>query len=323
MLANLFVVPIFIRLPRQGDAVALTRFGYLISVAALLLSRFFSTVIFAAAPMMIVTSAFTIWQYRAGRQLPLLARGFFLSILGIGCAATALFIILFRKSMESWPEEYLRRTHSLILAVTALIVIAIILVRRMQTERKKQWIDRLLPWLAAALLPLALLGWDQRTPWTRFVESSGPVPASLAALLPPHASVYWEGGIRMLWLRLQRPSYFSGLQGSGTMFFRGTAIAYQHRLEGFWPLHTLDFSQVLLSPPLDKKTQPERTRADLEEACRREPALDDLVLTRPVADVTAKIWDSPVPYQDVRVVNGKLIVHDTSRFYIYSCAAVR
>ncbi|MGH7109150.1 MAG: hypothetical protein ACREFK_01845, partial [Stellaceae bacterium] len=190
-------------------------------------------------------------------------------------------------------------------------------------KREHRWLARTLPWLAAALIPLALLGWDARTPWTRFIESSGPVPSSLAALLPQNASVYWEGDVRMLWLRLQRSSYFSCTQGTGTMFFRGTAIAYQHRAESFWPLRTIDFHKSVFCPDLDKDRKDSRTHADLQQVCRREPGLDYLVLIRPVENVEPKIWNSPVPFQYERIVNGKLAVHATTRFYVYSCAAVR
>jgi hypothetical protein len=323
LMSNLYVVPILVCLLRQGDTVDLTRFGYLVAVSAILLSRFISTVIFAAAPMMIITSAFAIWQYGTGRRLPLLARGFFLSSLALGCAMTILFAIWFKDSMESWPDEFLRRMYSLALVAASLIIIALI-IHLIHIERERQQLDRFLPWLAAALLPIALLGWDARTPWTRFVESSGPAPESLTALLPRNASVYWEGSMKILWLRLQRASYFSCSQGSGAVFFRGTAIAYRHREESFWPLRTLDFDRNAQCPSLDRSSKPEeRTRADLKEVCRREPALDYLVLIRPVENVAPKVWDSPVPFQYERVVDGKLIVRETNRFFIYSCSGLR
>jgi hypothetical protein len=322
LLANLCVVPILVRMLQQGDVFDLAKVGYIITIYIIILSRFIISVILPAAPMMVMTSTFSIWQYRTGRQLALLARGFFLLILALGCSMAIVLAILFRDSMETWPEELFRKTYSFALTVAALMISTLIyyLIR---TERKRQWLGRSLPWLAAALLPVALLGWDARTPWTRFVESSRPVPVSLTALLPQKASVYWEGGVRMLWLRLQRPSYFSCTQGTGALFFRGTAIAYWHREESFWPLRTLDFDGNDQCPDLDKTDKPRRRRADLKEVCRHEPGLDYLVLIRPVEDVKPKTWDSPVPFQYERVVDGKLIVRETNRFFIYSCSGLR
>jgi hypothetical protein len=170
----------------------------------------------------------------------------------------------------------------------------------------------LTPLLAVTLLPLAALGWDARTPWTRFVETPGEARGSLASLLPLDAPVYWEGGVEMLWFGLRRPSFFSCTQGTGALFFRDTAIHYQHRLQSFRPLQAVDAFCA-------GGDSADRARSDLVSVCRREPALDYLVLARPVEDAEAKVWTSPVPFQDVKVVDGKLIMFRTSTFYIYSC----
>jgi hypothetical protein len=74
---------------------------------------------------------------------------------------------------------------------------------------------------------------------------------------------------------------------------------------------------------LDNTDKPTRTRADLRLVCDHEPRLDYLVLMRPVEDIEAKIWNSPVAKRDVYVAHGKLIVDDVSRFYIYACANAR
>jgi hypothetical protein len=174
-----------------------------------------------------------------------------------------------------------------------------------------------------ALIPVALLRWDARTPWIRYLESPEPAPKDLAALLPQKASVYWEGGLEMLWLRLQRPSYFSCDQGTGALFHRATAMAYKHRAESFWPLRVGDFTQLDTCAILDPRPKPERNRMGLAKLCAREPGLDYLVLTRPLNGMTAKIWNSPVYFQDVQSSAGKFFAPIAKRFYIYSCASVR
>jgi hypothetical protein len=109
---------------------------------------------------------------------------------------------------------------------------------------QRRQIARLLPWLAGALVPLALIGWDARTPWTEFVESSQPIPKSLAEHIPRNASVYWEGGLEMLWLRMEQPSYFSCAQATEDLFFRDVALAYQRRGRGVLAIAHGRFSRI-------------------------------------------------------------------------------
>lgn len=318
LITNLLLIPLFSELIYRGDAVDFTRFMFIVTLFCLFISRFIPAIIFIAAPMATITSLAGIWQFMTNRQLPFYIRYFCLLLVSLCCAATILFVYGYKVSLEPLPEEFRRSLYSSALVIAALGIM-VFQVMAVGPQRP----GRLLPWLTVALFAAALLGWNARTPWTQFVESSRPVPESLAAFLPQNASVYWEGGVRMLWLRLERPSYFSCAQGTGSVFFRGTAIAYQHRAESFWPLRTIDFHKSIYCLNLDKERKPSRTRAELKEVCRREPALDYLVLLRPVENVAAMIWDSPVSFQYERIVNGKLIVYQTKRFFIYSCSGMR
>ena len=174
--------------------------------------------------------------------------------------------------------------------------------------------------VGVALIPAALSQWDARSPWIKYLKSSEPPPAALSALLPAGASVYWESGLEMLWLRLKRASYFSYDQGTGAMFYRDTAMTYQHRADSFCPLRTGDFSQAdacTISPV------PARNRQGLQTLCRREPGLDLVVLSAPLDGVPPKVWQSPVRFQDLQSPNGRYPSRVTDRFYIYSCAQVR
>ena len=208
---------------------------------------------------------------------------------------------------------------SLALMIAGLAVIAAGLL----LEQKHERIVLAFALAGVALIPVALLRWDARTPWIRYLESPEPAPKDLAALLPEKASVYWEGGLEMLWLRLQRPSYFSCDQGTGALFYRATAMAYKHRAESFWPLRVGDFTQLDTCAILDPRPKPERSRIGLAKLCFRESGLDYLVLTRPLDGMSAKIWDSPVYFQDVQSSAGKFFAPVAKRFYIYSCAGVR
>jgi len=206
-------------------------------------------------------------------------------------------------------------------AVLVAVALAAIFSQLAWTDRRR--LRQALSCLVIAVTPVALWNWDGRRPWTRFVESPEPPPPDLAALLSETSSIYWENSPDIVWLRLRRASYFSCDQGTGVVFHRETAIAYKRRVESFWPLRTADFTQSAACAAFDKTPKPQRTRQGLQQLCRREPGLDELVLTAPIRDVEPRVWKSPVLFQDIHVSDGIYSATATDRFYIYSCADVR
>lgn len=209
---------------------------------------------------------------------------------------------------------------SLVLVAGALAVMFVQLVLVDQRYRLAAWLTLC---LSIVLVFASLSMWDNRTAWTRFVESPAPPPQDLAILLPRNASIYWEDSVEMPWLRLKRSSYYSCNQGTGAVFHRETAMTYKDRTASFWPLRTADFTQATICASFDKTPKPERTHDGLQKLCRREKGLDYLVLLAPLQGVQAKIWKSPVRFQDFRSVAGVFSAHVADRFYIYSCADVR
>ena len=220
-------------------------------------------------------------------RLPFSADFGFLSFALAGVALATIFAQL------AWADQKLRRTRQML---SCLVVIAV---------------------------PLALWDWDGRTPWTEFLESAQPPPPKLAAILPEKASVYWEDSTEMLWFKLQRSSYFSCDQGTGVVFHRELAMTYKDRADSFWPLRTADFTQAASCSSFDKAPKPERTRQGLQNFCRREIGLDELVLTAPIAGVAPLVWKSPVLFQDTNLTDGRHSARFTDRFYVYSCAGLR
>jgi hypothetical protein len=209
---------------------------------------------------------------------------------------------------------------SLALVTAALAVMAAHLLLVEQKHRRIALISAL---AGFALIPVALARWDARSPWILYLESPEPPPKDLAALLPSGASVYWESGLEMLWLRLKRPSYFSCDQGTGALFYRDTAMAYKRRASSFWPLRIGDFNQLDTCVSLDTRPKPERNRKGLQNLCAREPGLDYVILAQPLDGVTPKVWKSPVRFQDLQSSAGKFFARVTDRFYIYSCGEMR
>jgi len=209
---------------------------------------------------------------------------------------------------------------SLALVIAALATMA----AQLLLEQKHQRIASVFALAGFALVPVALSRWDARTPWIRYLESAAPPPKDLAALLPAGASVYWEKGPEMLWLRLRRASYFSCDQGTGVVFYRQTALAYKARAASFWPLAGADLSQTDTCAVFNTRPKPERNRKGLHDLCIREPKLDNVVLTAPLQGVQPKgIWKSPVHFQDLQSAAVKFPVRGADRFYVYSCAGAR
>lgn len=210
---------------------------------------------------------------------------------------------------------------SLALVIAALAIMA---AQLLLVEQKHQRIVLVFALAGFVLVPVALSRWDARTPWIRYLESPEPPPKDLAALLPAGASVYWEKGPEMLWLRLRRSSYFSCEQGTGVVFYRQTAMAYKARAASFWPLAGADLSQVNTCAVFNTRPKPERNRMGLHDLCIREPKLDYVVLAAPLNDVEPRgIWRSPVHFQDLQSAAVKFPARGSDRFYVYSCAGIR
>jgi len=170
---------------------------------------------------------------------------------------------------------------------------------------------------AAVLAAVAAWGWDQQTPWRRFVDA-GIVPSTLTRLLPPAGPIYWEGDVRVPWLLLHRGSYYSCPQGAGVLFSRPTAIAYRQRQLRFGALQTLDTAPSSLCDVPVQDRAPAPTAAAVTSVCRNAPDLAALVLIHDVANIRRAVWTSPLPY-----VDPGLNTADIRRFFIFDCAAIR
>jgi hypothetical protein len=172
---------------------------------------------------------------------------------------------------------------------------------------------------AVAICAVAAWQWDQRIPWMRYVES-GAASRDFANVIPEHASVYWDGGVELLWLGLDRPSFFSRLQGTGALFSRGTAIAYAERRTNLFPLKEMDFGDCREHDHGEAITP---RAIDLVHACQREAGLDYVILARRFPGIAARVWDAPAPLEVERVTDISRQTYQARRFYIYSCADLR
>ena len=179
--------------------------------------------------------------------------------------------------------------------------------------------------VAAAVVLAGSLGIaDQREPWRKYVFTPG-ASADLGAFVSGAGSVYWEGdpGNQLLWFKLRQPSYFSCVQGAGSMFFRQTALEFARRGDGLSFLKTRTFSpQSTDQCPGRWLVDPwgANTASQLAAACRALPDLDTIILNRPVPGIAARSWHAPVAqtYAEPDGTTSKV-----STFYRYPCAPLR
>ena len=286
----------------------------LLLLAALLLalSRTLVTFVVIPAPLVAIGAGCAIWANRRPRSLPALVRValavcFVLTFAVTGLALAPSLHVLAVSPLGLWP------------ALLRILLIVVCLLGICWAHRAPQAV----PAPALFLLVLAMLVWDQRTPWAVFTETTPIPPASLAALLPASAQIYWEGDVTVPWFVLQRASYFSCEQGTGVLFNRGTALAYQARYDSFRPLGTIDFSRDPYCRGGNDRTLHPLRGTDLASVCRREPALDDLVLTEPIVGDEGVRWVPPAEFRTSVSRGGQKQRATASVFHIYSCANYR
>jgi len=174
---------------------------------------------------------------------------------------------------------------------------------------------------ASLLLLTAAALADQRTSWNRYVY--GPAANDgLATFLAGAGHTYWEGdgGLELLWFRRGAPSYYSCVQGSESLFFRGMALDYARRGAALSRLDTANFApteSAFCGRKIDANAFGPTGPGQLAAACRALPDLDTVILDQPVPGVTTQVWQAPA-WQSQRGRIGRI-----STFFRYSCSAFR
>jgi hypothetical protein len=97
-------------------------------------------------------------------------------------------------------------------------------------QRARGWASGAVGLAMAAALVFGIQAWDQRSPFQAYTERAyASTGRPFEGLIPPGASVFWEGSTLQPWLLLHRPSYFSLNQASGLVFSRAAAMEYARR----------------------------------------------------------------------------------------------
>jgi hypothetical protein len=305
LMANALAAVTALRLPPKGAARWLTLAALLLSAAA---SFFWEG--FPLYPALFILAAGTYaWEVRRG---PVTARSARYAL--AAAVIIALSLAAYVLAVQVRPSlDVLKWTLRVAVAASAA---GVILARPPVRPGACSALTASLLCIAAVLLV------DARSSWGRFVET-GSAPPDLAAFVGDAPHLYWEDGAALVWLKLRRPSYYSCVQGSGAMFYAGTAREYQRRSAALSVLNTLDFADQpgeicpLRADP--GRRGPSSWRA-LASACRTLPELDAVVLDHPVAGVLAQTWRAPAPRDPERPLDWGPGV-DT--YYKIACARFR
>jgi hypothetical protein len=165
---------------------------------------------------------------------------------------------------------------------------------------------------------------DRRDEWDRFVSEPGVKTAELAALIGSAKNVYWEDETNnLLWFNLQRPNYYSCLQGTGAMFYEKTALDYQRRTLAFAPLNIVEFVTAHNKTCYPKTVQnafgPKKL-SDVASVCRSLSDLDLLILMTKVDDWDPPSWEAPAAQY---ALSEKQSRKPVKTYYFYKCDALR
>lgn len=160
---------------------------------------------------------------------------------------------------------------------------------------------------------IALLNWDMRSPWARFVESGMTREHPFARHMAHNDEVYWHGDLRAGWLLLHRPHYYTPEQAAGLMFNRGTYEEEQRRNPTIRGLHIQAELCEFLEGLNGKKDDTCTPTPDLvEDLCVTQPKLGYAVFQRKVGPGVIDQWTFEAPRADLR-----------RTYYLYDCKRIR
>ena len=174
----------------------------------------------------------------------------------------------------------------------------------------------------ALVLGLVALGYgasmyDQRSDWQRRLESTFDAgPPAFDDVIPPTASVYWDGDLIEPWLVGRRAQFFSAWQGAGSLFNRGTAIEFARRQHVFAGVETQKELCTTIAALRGQPGGPAPVCATTPEValepCTASDHPDYLVFATPMS----------VPAQAVWRYTPRAKGLPDKTFYLYQCSAL-
>jgi len=179
------------------------------------------------------------------------------------------------------------------------------------------WVLRRLPArgaiaLMAALLVAFLPSWDQRSQWTRTMESIRFGHHPFDEFVPPTAQVYWHLELLPTWAMLGRASWVSPNQGAGIVFNRDSAMEFARRSA---PAANLMSEQVrcrMAANAAGGSSTCQPSQSAVEALCNFRQGPDFMVFDAPYPRGMLAWWN----YQLARDTPPR-------RAFLYDCARVR
>jgi hypothetical protein len=179
------------------------------------------------------------------------------------------------------------------------------------------WMLRRLPARGATALVVTLLvtllpGWDQRSQWTRTMETIPFGHHPFDEQVPPTAQVYWHLELLPTWAMLGRASWVSPNQGAGIVFNRDTAMEFARRSA---PAANLMSEQVrcrLAASTAAESNACRPSQAAVEALCAFPQGPDFMVFDAPYPRGMVAWWN----YRPGREAPPR-------RAFLYDCARVR
>jgi hypothetical protein len=160
---------------------------------------------------------------------------------------------------------------------------------------------------AIAMIAYAIVLWDQRDPWKKYLEQDHAEPHPFKQHLKPNGEVFWYGEVLAPWILLKTPSYLEDSQGGGLLFNRGTAMAFSERTKA---LTVLRFQTEIcaIADFLNDDKGCEPSNDVVKEACEVSKELDAMILPWKIPDTERVKWTISLPESK----------RETT-FYLYKC----
>ncbi len=165
--------------------------------------------------------------------------------------------------------------------------------------------------ISVGLVLIALSAWDQRSVWTRALESHPLSQQIWPGIVEPSAKVYWYRDLMAPWVLLGRGNYYTQQQGSGAVFSRGMVLELERRRK---LTALLDFQEQIcrmMNSLNEKQDSCEPTVEAVQEVCT-EAKIDYIVLQS-----TLEAKQALASYATGIVENGY-----EKKFFLYRCAAL-
>lgn len=158
-------------------------------------------------------------------------------------------------------------------------------------------------------------GWDQRNGWARFLENGFGYDHPFKKYIQPSQQVYWYGditGALAVWILLERPNYFSDIQGAGLIFSREKTVEYRKRGNAFEALFFQEGVCSVLNTLNNANRECAPSVETLHEVCSVSPGLAFIILAAKVDAYAEAEWD----FEDTAAAMVR-------RNYLYRCESLR